>query len=119
MFSVPLFLKWAVVMLVVSVSFIAFRSETTNQFVEISKGIFSFQSFNLRGDYVALDMWWMSYWITAMLTIGFVLIEFKLFKNKTENLFRWSANPYVQSIVLFFILLFGEFNNDKFIYFQF
>ena len=82
------------------------------------KQIFAFDSLNLIADYVQLDLWFMSLIVTFSMTIFLFVIEYLQYvKNATVS--NWLKTPEFLTLLMFMVLLFGEFEHKGFIYFQF
>ena len=114
----PRFFKWAIMIFTFGFFFICFRAESTLQYFEIMKQIFAFDSLNLIADYVQLDLWFMSLIVTFSMTIFLFVIEYLQYvQNATVS--RWFKTPEFLTLLMFMVLLFGEFEHKGFIYFQF
>lgn len=110
-------IKMSLTYLLVSISFLLFRSNTIDQAFDIISTIFSNNSFSIFTDSLTL----------TNACICFIILAYKdiqdeYFKNSKFPLPK-ALDPWRNSITLVFysliILLFGVFDNTQFIYFQF
>jgi D-alanyl-lipoteichoic acid acyltransferase DltB (MBOAT superfamily) len=117
-YRVPRFFKWVVMIFTFGFFFICFRAESTLQYFKIMEQIFVFDSLNLIADYVQLDLWLMSYIVTFSMIIFLFVIEYLQYV-KNATVLKWFKTPEFLTVLLFIVLLFGEFEHEGFIYFQF
>ena len=117
-FRFPKGIKWIIMIFTFGFFFICFRAESTLQYLNIMELIFALDAINLVADYVQLDMWMVSLLITFLMTVLLFVIEYLQF-IKNNMILTWFRTPEFLTVLLFMVLLFGEFEHKGFIYFQF
>lgn len=117
-FRFPKGIKWIIMIFTFGFFFICFRAESTLQYLDIMELIFALDAINLVADYVQLDMWLVSLLITFLMTVLMFVIEYLQF-IKNNMILTWFRTPEFLTVLLFMVLLFGEFEHKGFIYFQF
>lgn len=118
--KIPKVLTWAYSISIISLFFIAFRALNISNLIDIYKGIFVTPKFNGGIDHILSLQDRIFYPIVSLVILILFakeLIEEYQLNSKYIWLTKLSATFYV--IILLLIFIFGNFNANTFIYFQF